>query len=220
VKRPPGSLASFARGLVLVAALIAITTRTAHADPGSPAVGEAIHDYFDAEKRSGLLWGSVGILAIGTGSALLAQKTELTRGMAYPVIAVGATQTLYGGFLLVASPSRLEKLDDRLAHESSAAVRDDELARARRNNTSFLIVELIEAALIVSGTTLAIVSHQKGSDVWKGVGIGLAIQGAVMLGLDGLASSRSHAYESRLSGLSVGVSPGVGSSMMTFGGHF
>ncbi|MEO7093523.1 MAG: hypothetical protein ABI175_09750, partial [Polyangiales bacterium] len=174
-----------------VASLVAVTlgvlglgVGVARADPGSAPVADAMHDYFAGEKRSAYLWGSVGILAIGTGGALLAQKTDLTRGIAYPVIAVGAIQALYGGFLLIATPSRVTKLDERLANDSSAAVRDDELARARKNNTSFLVVEIIEAALIAGGAALAIVSHQKGSDVWKGVGLGLAIQGAAMLGLD------------------------------------
>jgi hypothetical protein len=193
---------------------------TAKADPGAGPVGDAMHEYFAGEKRSGWLWGSVGLFAVGTGSALLYQKTSLTRGMAYPIIAVGAIQTLAGVFLLVGTDSRVAKLDDRLAHESAAIVRDDELARIKRTNTTFLILELVEAALIAGGTTLAIVSHQKGSDVWKGVGVGLAIQGAAMLGLDALASSRSHHYESQLSELSVGVAPGPGASLMTFSGRF
>jgi hypothetical protein len=192
----------------------------AHADPGTSDVGDAMHDYFAGEKRSGWLWGSVGLLAVGTGSALLVQKTDLTRGMAYPIITVGAIQTLAGVVLLVSTDSRVAKLDDRLAHESSAVIRDEELARIKRTNTTFLVLEIVEAALIAGGATLAIVSHQKGSDVWKGVGIGLAIQGALMLGLDGLASSRAHRYESRLEGLSIGVTPGPTSSMMTFGGRF
>jgi hypothetical protein len=207
-------------GIILGLGVLGLHVGAAHADPGSADVGGAMHDYFAGEKRSGWLWGSVGLFAIGTGSALLVQKTPFTRGMAYPILTVGAIQTLAGVVLLVGTDSRVAKLDDRLAHESSATVRDDELARIQRTNATFLVLEIVEAALIAGGATLAIVSHQKGSDVWTGVGVGLAIQGAAMLGLDALAASRAHRYESRLSELSIGVASGPSSSMMTFSGRF
>src|SRR4051812_48919862 len=89
--------------LGVVLGVLGLTAGTARADPAATPVGDAMHDYFAGEKRSGWLWGSVGLFAIGTGSALLFQKTPLTRGMAYPILAVGAVQTLAGVVLLVST---------------------------------------------------------------------------------------------------------------------
>lgn len=178
-----------------------------HARAESP-VSSAMHEYYEGERRSGWLWGSVGVVALGAGTALYLHKTDLTRGMSYPILAVGAIQTAAGVVLLLRTDGQIAKNEERIA-ASEKTFRDEDLARIKRTNTSFLVLEIVEGVLILGGATLAIVSSSKGSDTWKGVGIGLAIQGAAMLGLDGLASMRSHRYEHALEGITVSVSPAI-----------
>lgn len=160
--------------------------------------GDAMHSYFDGEKSSGYLWGSVGLVTASTGGFLLTRKTPITRGAAYPLLAIGAIQTIIGGVLLFGTNARVEKLDAKLA-ENPRVFRDDELARIRGVNRTFVILEIVEAVMIVGGTTLAIA----GRDTWRGVGIGLAISGATMLGLDALAHARGSRYERALEGINI-----------------
>jgi hypothetical protein len=158
----------------------------------------AMHSYFEGEKQSGFLWGSVGVLAMSSGGYLLTRKTPVTRGAAYPLLAVGAIQTILGGALLLGTDSRVRKLDEKLAANPSS-FRNEELTRMRGVNRTFVILEIVEAVLIVGGTALAIASR----DTWRGVGIGLAIQGTTMLALDALAHRRGAQYERALEGISV-----------------
>jgi len=171
-----------------------------------------MHDYFAAEESSGYLWGGVGLAALGGGAVLLTRDSELARGMSYPILAVGLIQTVVGGVLLIRTDAKIEDNDRKLA-QNERVFRDDELARIKRVNSTFLVLEIAEAAIIAGGATLAIASK---NERWKGVGLGLAIQGVAMLTLDGVASARAHRYQEALEHVTVSVSPG----MLTIAGSF
>ncbi len=180
--------------VVLLGPLGLLHSRDARANE----LSSATHTYFEGEKQSGVLWGSVGLLAVSSGGYLLTRKTPVTRGAAYPLIVVGAIQTILGGALLLGTDARIRKNDDKLA-ASPQLFRDEELARIRSVNRTFVILEIVEAALIVGGTTLALATR----DTWRGVGIGLAIQGTTMLALDALAHARGAKYERALEGVQL-----------------
>jgi hypothetical protein len=196
-------------GRLLPAAFVTalLFSRDARADD----LSGAMHSYFEGEKQSGFLWGSVGIVAMSTGGYLLTRKTPITRGAAYPLLAVGAIQTILGGALLLGTDARVRKLDDKMA-ASPAAFRDEELTRMRGVNRTFVILEIVEAVLIVGGTTLALATR----DTWRGVGIGLAIQGTTMLALDALAHRRGGQYERALEGIHISAT----SQTISLGGVF
>jgi hypothetical protein len=196
-------------GAVAALALTALFASDARA---APELQTATHDYFAGEKSSGYLWGSIGILAVASGSFLLTRKTPVTTGAAYPLIGIGAIQTILGGVLLLTTDARVTKQDEKLLADGPGAYREAELTRIRGVNRTFVILEIVEAVLIVGGTTLAIA----GRDTWRGVGIGLAIQGTTMLALDGLAHARSGRYERTLESINVSATP----QTLTISGSF
>jgi hypothetical protein len=177
-----------------IGGIAAVAIALAAGDARASELQDATHEYFAGEKNSGYLWGSVGLVAIGSGAFLLTRKTDITRGAAYPLIGVGAIQAILAGALLLGTDARVRKLDEQYV-QNPRVFRDDELTRIKGVNRTFLILEIVEAVLIAGGTTLAIASK---SDTWRGVGIGLAIQGAAMLSLDGLAHARAGRYERAL----------------------
>jgi hypothetical protein len=192
----------------------------ARADEGAP-LRAAAHEWFDGERRSGYLWGGAGVLSLGAAASLhrFGRGSAQERGMAYPLAAFGLLQTAIGVGALLRSNDRVDRLDAHIARSPEDA-RRSEIDRMRTINTAFLAIEVVEALVLVGGVTLAATHQKPEQGVTRGVGLGFALEGGLMMLLDSLAASRARTYAGKLDTLSFSGTSQQGVRYFSLRGSF
>jgi hypothetical protein len=185
----------------------------------SDALHDAAHAWFKGERQSGYLWGSAGLVSLGSAAALgrFGKGSEIGRGMSYPIGAFGLIQAIIGIGSLARSDARENSFDASLA-QSRAETHRNEVARMRTLNGFFLAIELTELAAVVGGVALAGVRRGEGQELARGIGLGLAAEGGAMLFLDAMAAARAHGYAGQLDALTLSarLTPGGASIVGSF----
>lgn len=214
MRPPPRTLSS----LVVAAAVSSACPAEALADDGT-RLRESAHAWFDGERNSGFLWGGAGLLSLGAATALhrFGNGSDIERGMAYPMFAIGGLQTLIGIGALLRGRGRENDLDTRIAASPEEA-RKSEVARMKTLQAAFLAIEIVEALIVVGGATFA-ATRGEGHELARGVGLGLAIEGGSMMLLDSFAASRAHTYAGQLDALAPTPSA-PSAAFVSYGGLF
>jgi hypothetical protein len=153
---------------------------------------QLIEKYFNAEKYESVLFIIVGLTAIGFAINYLTKvKLPFYNGMAYPLIIVALIQLVVGTTVLIRSPKDIARVNT-IVHTDKAKIASEEIPRMKVVMKNFDIYRWVEIALLVLGIILFFAMSP--ASFWKGIGLGLAIQSAFMLGLDYFAESRGKWY--------------------------
>jgi hypothetical protein len=206
-------------GCLLLLASLGVS-RVSFAEDGAELRARA-HEWFDGERRSGFVWGGAGVLSLGAAAGLwrFGNGSDVERGMAYPLAAFGVLQTAIGIGSLARGHGREAELDALVARSPEEA-RSREIDRMRTLEGAFLAIEIAEVALLVGGATYAATRTREDQGLSRGVGLGLAMEGGLMLLLDSLAAARAHRYSGQLGEMSFSAVPAPGSQSVSFRGAF
>ena len=155
-------------------------------------MGSHLDAYFAAEKAESLVFLGFGLVGVAFAVfALWRLRDPLFKGMAIPLLLVGLIQIGVGATIHLRTDTQLAALKAQVQ-----AVPQDfktrELARMATVGTSFSVYKGIEATFIVVGLFLALKRNAR--RFWRGFGLGMLIQGALMLPADLLAEDRAAAY--------------------------
>ncbi|MEW6433308.1 MAG: hypothetical protein AB1730_17530 [Myxococcota bacterium] len=196
------------RFAVLSVALVALGARPAGADatwvPSAEGLDaeqmqERMTTYFAAEQRTGVFAGSLGLLSVGAGIGLWASDGKLERGVAVPLLVMGALQVALGVALSVRTPRQVKRLEAQLA-EAPAEFATAERERMHRVNSRWWVYRAVEVSVAFSGILVAGAGGATGTDAAVGVGLALVGEALVMLLIDHFAEARAGVYESALLG--------------------
>lgn len=146
--------------------------------------------YFTAEKAEALLFMLVGITAVVLSLWLL-RRGGAYKAMAYPLLAIAAIQLVVGSTVYFRTDTQLAALSAQYAGEP-LVFKAEETVRMNEVVRNFVIYRYIEMALLVTGILLMLGLRHKAR--WHAVGIGLAVQSALMLLLDYFAEARADEY--------------------------
>lgn len=153
---------------------------------------EQITKYFNAEKYESVLFVLVGIFAILFSIYFLIKvKQPFYNGMAYPLIAVALIQIAVGSSVYFRSPKDIARVND-IVQTNKTKVQTEEIPRMTTVMKNFTIYKWVEIVLIFVG--IIMLFYFQPLTIWKGVGLGLAIQAGFMLILDFFAESRGKIY--------------------------
>jgi hypothetical protein len=153
---------------------------------------EQISKYFNAEKYESVLFVLVGVFAIIFAAYFLVKvKLPFYSGMAYPLIAVALIQIVVGTSVYFRSPKDIIRVNHILKNEKSK-IHSEEIPRMEVVMKNFVIYRWIEIILLLVGIVMFF--YFEPNTLWKGVGLGLAIQACFMLLLDFFAESRGKTY--------------------------
>ena len=161
----------------------------------------SINEYFSGEK----LQCSIGI-AIGAISIVLALyfllhiKTELFKGIAWPLLLISALLLTICISVVLRTPRDIERVS-RFVNNAPEKIQTEEIPRMEKVMTSFKIIKAVEIVLLIAGGIMILVGFSKGYPFITGIGAGLAIQSALMFGFDYFAHERAKEYFEFLSGL-------------------
>ena len=154
---------------------------------------QAMHTYFEGEKREAWAFGAGGVLTVGGGAAMFAAHDDFYRGAAYPLVIVGAIELAAGIVLLVRTDAQVRDLDARLDAGKRAFLQLEQ-PRMEKVRSEFGLLAGVELALIVAGLGLATYGAAQRDHTLTGIGGGVALQSAAMLTFDMHASARADAY--------------------------
>jgi hypothetical protein len=153
---------------------------------------EQVSKYFNAEKSESLLFVVVGIVALLLSAYFLVKmKQPFYNGMAYPFIVVALIQLTVGSSVYFRSPLDIARVNQMMQTET-AKIQTEEIPRMEIVMKKFVLYRWVEIALVIVGIALCL--YFQPMTLWKGIGLGLAIQSSFMLLLDYFAESRGKVY--------------------------
>lgn len=155
--------------------------------------------YFAAEKTESLVFLAVGLLACVVAALVLWRvRDPLFRGFALPLALVGLIQVGVGANIHARTDGQLAALKAQY-RAAPAEFKSREGARMKSVRAGFLVYKVVEVAFIVIGLVLAFARglHR----FWRGLGLGMLVQGALMLPADLIAEERAAVYQARLQAL-------------------
>lgn len=152
-----------------------------------------IKTYFQAEKSASLLFIAIGVLAITFSVyAVIKRSAPFYKGFAIPGILIGLIQLAVGSTVYFRSDKQQASLE-RLYEKSQEDFITVEINRMNQVMDNFVIVKKLEILFIVIGLLFILLFQSK--EFWLGIGVGLFMQGAIMLTCDIFADRRGKIYQ-------------------------
>ncbi len=187
------------------------------------AMADDLRAYYGSEKTEAFVFVGLGALSAAGGGLLLTQRGDFSKGLGAAVLGLGVLEAVGAVGYAFAVDAKSADYSRRLA-EDPVAFRRDEAAHIHGTNSRFVFYRLAEAAVFLGGAGAAAYGFASGKDAWKGAGIGVAAQAAVLFTLDSIGNARAHAYENELRDTSPKVALQVGGADrpwgISLGGHF
>ncbi|MBL7701692.1 MAG: hypothetical protein JNM14_05550 [Ferruginibacter sp.] len=161
-----------------------------------------IYRYFIAEKQESLLFLIVGMVAVLLAVVcwfFIKSNPAFYKGAAIPLLAIGLIQMVVGYTVYSRTDKQQKDIAYNIGMEPVAYVKSTELPRMKTVMKNFVIFRWVEIAFIITGLVLIFLFRQNaGKAFWYGLGVALAIQGAIGLGLDYFAERRGRVYTNEL----------------------
>lgn len=158
-----------------------------------------IEKYFMAEKSESLVFIIIGITAIILAVVFFfLLKTNFYKGIALPLLLIAIIQLTIG--YTVYKRSDADRKRNVYAYDLNPRdLRLQEIPRMEKVNRNFVMYRWIEIILTLAGIVLIFLYRSNpDKSFWYGVGIGLAIQAVIMLGMDYFAEARAKVYTNGL----------------------
>ncbi len=159
-----------------------------------------IQGYFSAERFESLFFVGVGIFAtLLSIYFVFIIKKPFFYGMAISLIFVALIQLVVGTTVFLRSPKDIIRVENSLKNEPSS-IKTEEIPRMEVVMKNFVTYRYVEIGLAILGIICYVAfSYQTFStSILKGLGLSLAIQAILMLGLDFFAEKRGHEYLNNL----------------------
>jgi hypothetical protein len=151
-----------------------------------------IKTYFTAEKNESLLFILFGILTIGFSVYLLLRWGDnFYRGFAIPTVLIGIIQIVVGSTVYFRTDKQILRLET-LYQQDKGAFAEVEKPRIDKVMKNFSLYKKIEIAFVIVGLLLILFSPDR--QFWLGIGVGMLLQGALMLTADVFAERRGAIY--------------------------
>ena len=167
-----------------------------------------IHKYFMAEKQESLLFLIIGIVALILSVLFfffIKTNPLFFKGVAIPLAAIGIIQCVVGYTVYARSNKQRMDIAYNIGIEPSGYTKSEELPRMETVMKNFIIYRWTEIAFIVTGLIVFFLFRSNPDKTfWYGLGITLAIQGALMLWADYFAEKRGAVYTTELRNLAGG----------------
>lgn len=153
---------------------------------------DSIIKYFNTEKAESLLFMGFGFVAILLSVYFFFFiKESFWKGLAVPLVFFSIIQIFIGATIFTRSPIDNLRVETILKNEPHK-IHTEEIPRMEKVMKNFVYYRYFEISMIFFGIILMYALSNYG--FWKGFGLGLFIQCALLLSLDFFAEKRGHFY--------------------------
>ncbi len=154
----------------------------------------AVNEYFSGERLQCLI--GIGISAVSIALSLyflLQVKTALFKGIAWPFLIISVLLLSVCIGVVWRTPQDIARVTRYVTQEKEKVV-SEEIPRMEKVMRSFRVIKAVELVLLAIGLFLVLYGSMKGNKLLMGIGVGLAIQSAIMYGFDHFAQNRGREY--------------------------
>lgn len=150
--------------------------------------------YFKAEQLESLVFVAIGVITFSIAvAAWIKFKTPFLSGLAWPFLLIAFIQLTVGFSVYFRSPKDIIRVEEIAFNRSELSLQ--EIPRMETVMKNFVIYRYVEISLLVIGIGLLVFLS---SAYARGIGLGLIIQAALMLGADYFAEKRGSEYQEAL----------------------
>ena len=161
-----------------------------------------VHKYFSGEKQESFLFLMLGIAAILLAVVFfffIKTNPNFYKGATIPLFVVGLIQLAVGYTVYARSDKQRMDIAYNIGVEPVHFAQYQEIPRMNTVMKNFVIYRYVEIALALIGIGLFFYFRTNaGQQLWKGIGLTLAIQALLMLGADYFAEQRGKIYLQKL----------------------
>lgn len=192
--RHPFALQTLVATSIALATILGTSSASAQkVELGRTQMMRSMEDYFEGERAAGYVFFGHGLVSVGTGLFLFTRKDDMSRGAAYPPMVVGVLETSVGLGLMMRTSKQIAERRQQITNNPEK-FRQEEEKRMKRVIGQFVFLEVVEIGAIATGIGLVTAGQIKDRPTLTGVGAGLVVEGASILGLDFLAERRGQHY--------------------------
>jgi len=150
-----------------------------------------IEKYFSGERAQCLIGIFIAIDCIILALFLLLQgKTEFYKGMAWPFVVVPFFLLVICAAVVIRTPKDIARVNGFLQQQSEK-IQTEEIPRMQKVMQSFRTIKIAEIVLALLGLGMFLFAS---TPFWRGIGMGLILQGVLMFGFDHFAERRGKIY--------------------------
>jgi hypothetical protein len=178
--------------LIGVACLLCAPSALA-AGPTQSEMAGHMQDWFDGERNEAFVFLGLGFVSLGGGTYLATREEDMAKGAGYTALILGGVITLFAITYNLGLSPKHDELKQQLA-DDPAAYKREETERMDAIADRFVLYRWTEIGLLAVGAGLTTYGLIADKDVVTGVGVVLAGEAALVLGLDYFAERRAHTY--------------------------
>lgn len=173
------------------------------------AIAGDLRGYYVGERTSAYVLMAFGAASVGAGSVLVTRDTDFARGFGWPLLTLGALETLGAVFYAFQVGAEIRQYEGLLARDPAGFHRQ-ETDHIHGTTARFIAYRLVELGLVIAGGGIATYGFAADRDVWKGAGLGLAAVSLPLLVIDSVNNARAGAYQSQVERFDPALSLQVG----------
>ena len=135
--------------------------------------------------------------ASARGIPLALQSGDFSRGLGWPLLSLGAIETIGAVFYVFQVQAEIERYRALLASDPEA-FQKAELAHIEGTRSRFVLYRAVELGVTLVGLSLGVYGFAASQDLYKGLGTGLFAIGLPLTIVDTVNDGRAGAYVDRL----------------------
>lgn len=198
----------------LAAASLALAvTGSARADEAvvsQPQMQAAVRSYYGTEMTTGFLFMTYGAVTAGAGGVVLTESGDFARGLGASSLILGGATFLGGAAYAIAVKIRGGYFTN-LVDTDPVRFQKEEAERIKGTTSRFWMYlgsELLETA---AGIGIAAYGFAAKDNLYKGIGVGTALQGIGLFVIDTPGAGRARHYQDEVQRFRPNVSASIGS---------
>jgi hypothetical protein len=153
--------------------------------------------YYRAEMTTAFLFMGFGAATAGGGAVTLTQGGDYARGLGLSSLVLGSLTTLGGAGYALAVKVRGDYYTG-LAETNPALYKREEGDRIEGTNSRFALYLGSEIAEALAGIGMTTYGFAAKNELWKGIGVGTAIQGIGLFVIDVPGAGRAARYQEQI----------------------
>ena len=151
-----------------------------------------VNNYFYGEKMQCLMGLGMALISLAMAvSFLIFFRTDFLKGMAYPFLFIPTILLVICLGIVLRTSKDINRVNGYYEHQP-ALIQTQEIPRMEKVLKSFKIVKIVEVCLAVLGLGFLIFASTK--PIFRGAGLGLFIQAALMYIFDYFVHERGKIY--------------------------
>lgn len=169
-----------------------------------------VRAYYGTEMTTGFLFMAYGAVTAGAGGVVLTESGDFARGLGGSSLILGGT-TLLGGAAYAIAVKIRGGYYTNLVDTDPARYQREEAERIHGTNQRFWLYLGSELLETVAGLGIAAYGFAAKDELYKGIGVGAALQGIGLFVIDTPGAGRAARYQDEVLRFHPNVSASIGS---------